>query len=286
MKSSHGIPKLILSLLLSLTVITVSAKGKDRFLPSSTTSEAAKASYSKAIDRLVNANHDQYIQFMKEALQADPNYFMAQANLALTSLDDKSGDKKIDKSELRKALDIPQANLTDAEKIVRKILVKIDEDPNADLTPLTDELVNAYPGTMEAWGLSRSIAFIENDDETVFRCSQKLVELDPEFGPAHNALGYAYMSKGQMDMAKKEFEEYLRLSPNEANAHDSMGEFYMKTGDYAKSAEHYNQAVAMGMNASKKYAEKATALANGDDPAKWLDEDEMKEKNDDSQRGN
>lgn len=285
MKNPSRFSMLLLMLLFSITVFSVSAKEKERFLPTSTTSEAAKASYTKAIDRLVNADGERYMQFMKEALQADPNYFMAQAHMALAAISDRSNTKLDFKTELQKTLDIPQANLTDAEKIVRKILVKLQEDPKADLTPITDELTSAFPNYMEAWGLSRSIAaYIENDQETAFRYATAMVELNPDYGPVHNQLGYAYMERGDMEKAKKEFEEYLRLSPTEANAHDSMGEFYMKSGDYAKSAEHYNQAVAMGMEVSKKNAEKATALANGDDPAKWIDEKDAQEKADDSDR--
>lgn len=285
MKNSYKISMIVTLLFLLGSVINVSAKEKERFLPTSTKSDAAKAAYAKGIDRLTNADIDPYIQAMKEALQADPNFFMAQTHLALMGVMDRKESNSEANIELEKALKIPQDNLTEAEKIVRKLLVKIQEDPKADLTPITDELVKAYPDTREAWGLSRAVAVnIEGDQESGYRYAQKLVDLAPEFGPAHNFLGYAYMDKGEMDKAKKEFEEYLRLSPNEANAHDSMGEFYMNTGDYAKSAEHYNKAVAMGMEVSKKNAEKATALANGEDPAKFNKEKTAQEKDDDSQR--
>ncbi len=277
MKKTSTLTMFTLILLLSVSVVFASKGDRERFLPTSTKSDAAKASYSKGIDRLVNADREHYIQNMKDAVQADPNFFMAQAHLALAALTNTEEHDIDSKAQIQKALDIPQANLTDAEQIVRKILVKIQEDPKSDLTPLTDELVKSYPKTNEAWGLSRAVAaYIENDDDNAFRYAKGLVDLDPEMGPAHNFLGYAYMDRGEMDKAKKEFEEYLRLSPNEANAHDSMGEFYMKTGDYAKSAEHYNEAVAMGMEMSRANAQKATALANGEDPDKIIEDDNSK----------
>ena len=275
MKKTSAFTMLLLTLLFTVSIMSVSAGDRERFLPSSTTSDAAKAAYTKAIDRLVNADRDHYLQYMNEAVQADPNFFMAQAHLALAAIIDTEKPDENASAKMQKVLDIAQANLTDAEKLVRNILVKIKEDPKADLTPLTDALVNAYPNVNEAWGLSRSIAsFIEHDNDNAFRYAQGLVKLDPEMGPPHNFLGYAYMERGQMDLAKAEFEEYIRLSPNEANAYDSMGEFYMRSGDYAKSAENYNKAVAMGMEMSRKNAERATALANGEDPDK-IDDQKM-----------
>ena len=87
----------------------------------------------------------------------------------------------------------------------------------------------------------------------------RLLELRPEYGGGYNTLGYNYMALQEMDKAKAAFEKYLELAPNEPNAYDSMGEYYLNTGDYARSAEYYDRAVALGMEGSKKGAEKARA---------------------------
>ena len=87
----------------------------------------------------------------------------------------------------------------------------------------------------------------------------RLLELRPEYGGGYNTLGYNYMALQEMDKAKAAFEKYIELAPNEPNAYDSMGEHYLNTGNYAKSAEYYDRAVALGMEGSKKGAEKARA---------------------------
>ena len=82
----------------------------------------------------------------------------------------------------------------------------------------------------------------------------------PGYGGGYNSLGYSYMAIEEMDKAKAAFEKYIELAPNEPNAYDSMGEYYMAAKDYARSAEHYDRAVALGMEGSKAGAEKARAV--------------------------
>jgi Flp pilus assembly protein TadD len=51
----------------------------------------------------------------------------------------------------------------------------------------------------------------------------KALKIAPDFYPAHNDLGSAYIKKGEFASAEKEFNEVLRLNPSDASAYFNLG---------------------------------------------------------------
>lgn len=240
----------------------------DKNLPLSSKSEEAVQAYNDALDRLWNARIDQYEQKIDEAIKADPQCFMAYATNALVYSDSKKDEgKEKFSSSLNKALEISQINLTPAEKIVRELLVNIRDNRKDELIPVCERLITTYPEAVASYELAIDVSkYMVNDTAASLAFTQRCIEKFPDHGPAWNTLGYHYLETGDNAKAKEAFEKYLALNPNEANAHDSMGDFYLQTGDYDESVTHFEKAVAMGMDASRERAEKAQALARGEDP--------------------
>jgi Flp pilus assembly protein TadD len=52
---------------------------------------------------------------------------------------------------------------------------------------------------------------------------EKALELAPDFYPAHNNLGSAYLKQGDVARAKREFSEVVRLNPSDAMAYFNLG---------------------------------------------------------------
>ena len=235
---------------------TLSAQ--DIFLPVSSTSETAKSDYFKALQAGENSNMSGYFDGMKAAVKADPDFFMAYVQLSLAET--SFGQYENAAAFIKPALAIDVAGLNKGEEILRKALQALDENPKADIAPFMTSLVAAYPQTAQAHELaSLTASWISKDREASIKHILRLLELRPEYGGAYNALGYNYMAIKEMEKAKAAFEKYLELSPKEPNAYDSMGEYYLIAGDYAQSAKYYDQAVALGLEGSKKGAEKARA---------------------------
>ncbi len=160
-----------------------------------------------------------------------------------------------------KALSLPPAGLTKAELIMRKLMKQWQKDPKTSVAKVMEELTLAYPTTPQAfeWA-SLTAVFIDNNKPAGLTYAQKLVALRPDYAPTYNSLGNLYLGMGQMEQARVAFENQLRLAPKEANVYDSMGEYYLTVKDYAKSAEFYDQAVALSMEGSKGGVAKARAL--------------------------
>ncbi len=233
-------------------------------LPVSTSSEEAKKAFIMAMDRIWNADYRSFEKNIDEALKADPNFFMAHANRALVLSAEK--DNKDVSNHIDKALAIPQDGFTPAENIIRRMLIAIKDDKRSDIKSLNDELINAYPDNMMSYGLAYNISrFNLDDQDRASQYNRKMLAIDPNFGPAWNQMGYYYMDRNKMDSAYIAFKNYADNAPNEPNAHDSMGDYYMKAGDFDHASQHFDKAVALGMEVSKEKAEKAKSLAKGEE---------------------
>ncbi len=235
-----------------------------KMLPVSTQNEEAKKAFMMAIDRIWNADFKGYEAKINEALEADPNFFMAHVNRAVVaSMDEES--KNLDKY-VDKALALPQDGLTDAENIMRRMLIALKEDKRTEIRSISDELIKSYPDNLFSYGIAYNLArfTLDNQDEAI-KYNRKMLALDPTFGPAWNQMGYYHMEHNNMDSAYIAFNKYADNSPNEPNAHDSMGDYYMKAKDYEHASQHFDKAVALGMDVSQEKADRAKSLAKGEE---------------------
>ncbi len=247
--------------LLAIALITGSLtllSAQDIYLPVSSTSEAAKADYFKALQAVENADVPGFFDGMKAAVKTDPNFFMAYVNLAFGET--AFGQYEKAAAFIKPALAIDPAGFNEGEQIHRQALLAWEKNPQADPAKYMEALTAAYPNTAEAHDLAgRSAVWISKDTKASVKHLLRVLELRPGYGGGYNSLGYSYMALNEMDKAKAAFEKYLELAPDEANAYDSMGEYYLAVKDYAKSAEYYDRAVELGMEGSKQGAAKARA---------------------------
>jgi len=54
-----------------------------------------------------------------------------------------------------------------------------------------------------------------------------LYRMNPNFTPALNIMGYAYLQKEEFDNAKELFQEQVRRQAGKANPYDSLGDYYL-----------------------------------------------------------
>jgi len=69
----------------------------------------------------------------------------------------------------------------------------------------------------------------------------KVLELDPNYGDAHNMLGDIYVKKGNFSKAIEHLKKYISLSPGEANPVDSLAEAYFWMGSLDDALATYKQ---------------------------------------------
>ena len=73
----------------------------------------------------------------------------------------------------------------------------------------------------------------------------KTLELDPNFGPALNLMGYLRTYKGDYQGALGFLERYAAAQPGDANPHDSLGDLHFKFGKLEAAVAKYEQALTI-----------------------------------------
>lgn len=68
--------------------------------------------------------------------------------------------------------------------------------------------------------------------DDAIRGYRKAIELAPNFYPAHNQLGVAFLSRKDFAAAQKEFEEAIKLNQADANAYFNLGNVFLLTRHY------------------------------------------------------
>ncbi len=253
--------KILLLIFALFVTMSNELPAQDYYLPISTKSPAAKATYFKALSLGENAHIAEYLAEMNKAVQEDPSFFFALAHLTMGHIAFKDTDQA--QETMTRALAISTSGLTPAESILRKMLVQWKQDLTADPTEIINELIAKYPNTWQAYELAANTAkFIEGNDAAAAAHLQAMARIRPDNGTAYNGLGYHYMAINEMKMAKAAFKKYIRVAPKESNAYDSMGEYYMNVKNYKKSAQYYDKATELGMETSRERADKARSMIN------------------------
>src|SRR5207344_1882048 len=67
----------------------------------------------------------------------------------------------------------------------------------------------------------------------------KIIELDPENVGALNSLGYADAFAGDLDGARRTFEDYGRQPGQRPNSLDSLGEVFFMRGKFTEAEKYF-----------------------------------------------
>ena len=87
--------------------------------------------------------------------------------------------------------------------------------------------------------------------DMILRRGKELYSMNPNFTPALNIMGYAYMQKDEMDSAKDVLQEQVRRQAGKANPYDSLGDYYLEVNDNKMALKYFEQSSKMGLKASE-----------------------------------
>lgn len=90
-----------------------------------------------------------------------------------------------------------------------------------------------------------------------FRVAEKMytrvLELDPENGPAHNNLGNLRQQQGDLEGAERAYRRALEIAPRYVEAQINLAALYSGQGHTAEALELYRQALELGGNREEIY---------------------------------
>jgi len=217
-------------------------------IPVTTTSDEARAAYDKGLALFDNLKFADAHAAFGEATAADPDFAMAWAMSAQTSQTTADFLAAVDKAKAT------ASKASDGEQLFIKSIAAAADNDIAGQRAALEQLVAAYPKDERShFNLAQFLVGQQDFDGAIMHFKHA-IDINPNFAPAYNSMGYAYRALDDLDDAKSAFETYVSLVPNEPNPHDSYAELLMEMGDYDASIENYRKALALDPHFPSSYA--------------------------------
>jgi Tfp pilus assembly protein PilF len=246
---------LLIILLLTGTVL-FSQPAKYKFMSVTTNSKSALSLYNQAMKYFDDVSLNKAIETCKKALDQDPDFFMANYQLASYYLLNRSGDNF---DEYADAAINCKAKLSDAEELLKETLVRLKQG-TINVTDLGKKLVELYPNDPNSYNNLVSFQSLAGDTTGIVETLNKAIKIVSIPASFYNQLGYAYLTLKLSDKAEEAFDKYIELEPKNPNVYDSKGDYYMYIKKYDKAYESYMTAYSMDHSFSRDKAELAKQL--------------------------
>ena len=183
---------------------------------------------------------DARIAFEK-AVELDPDFSMAYYYLALVNAERLN--KEASDTALKRAQALShKATEKERLRIEAYYARRIENDPEKSFRILR-QIAERYPKEKEIIYDLGVRYEVRGDSNQAIKEHSRALELDPDYGLAHNQLGYIYLDTGDYAKAVEHFQKYAALSPGEANPLDSLAEAYFRWGKLDEAATKYKDAL-------------------------------------------
>ena len=208
-------------------------------LPLSTHSEDARKFVELALDKYENDLLDDSLVLARHSTEQDPQFPLG---FALVSFIARRTAP--DRPALQRAQQLlPRA--TPQERLLVQWMTNVQQSNLLPAISTMNDLLQAFPNDKHVLYLTGEWLFAQQESERARKMLESVTRLDPDFAPAYNVLGYAYISTGDPDPARalSALQRYAELQPGSPNPEDSLGEVSRFAGDDRASLEHYRAAL-------------------------------------------
>lgn len=206
-------------------------------VPITTKSEEAWATYIEARQLAENLRLDEARAMYEKAIEQDPEFALAYWGRAILAISNQDFRDYFDQAV---AL---APNVSRGERLMIESNKALSEDKPETALKLRQKLVRRFPNDKRAQNLLGLVYFGLDEVDPAIAAYEKAVELDADFPPPYNILGYLYLAEHQFDKAENAFKNYIRLIPGEGNVYDSMADLYTRMGRYQEAIENYGMAL-------------------------------------------
>jgi tetratricopeptide (TPR) repeat protein len=188
--------------------------------------------------------HEYYLK----AVEADPEFALAHLGLANTASTNSDFFEAF-----RRAVDT-SPNASEGEKLlIGAFEAAVAGDPETQLAKL-EALVALFPEDERAHNaLGNFLFFNQQSYERAITTYRRSIEVNPDFAPPYNSLGYALRFIGDFARAEEAFQRYAELIPDQPNPYDSYAELLLKMGRHEESIASYQKALEIEPNFVASY---------------------------------
>jgi tetratricopeptide (TPR) repeat protein len=171
------------------------------------------------------------LRFLNKAIELDPDFAMAHLELGWVYLQDEVLDRKKWREYTRKAKDLSD-KVSEKERLyIEWRYTRFIEGDREEAEKIIKQLIAKYPREKRFYfDLGKFHYQPRGLLEEAIEEYYKTLELDPNYGPALNSVGYLYSNLGNFERSIEVFKRYASAFPGDPNPLDSMGEIYLRWG--------------------------------------------------------
>ena len=217
----------------------------------------AKNLFNQGMWQFYNLEWEKANNSFTTAIEMDESFALAYAMRARTHL------LMQNQTSATEDLDVAVSMSLNASAEEKKMILTLYDDNQLgtnSFDKVVERLVVRYPD--DSFLRMESIFATMSDigPDMILRRGKDLYAMNPNFTPALNIMGYAYMQKDEMDLAKETLQEQVRRQAGKANPYDSLGDYYLEVNDNAMALKYFEQSSKMGLKASESKVDSLKSL--------------------------
>jgi len=220
-------------------------------------SDEAKSAFNRGMWQFYNLEWEEANKSFSDAIEEDESFALAYAMRARTHFLMENQSSGAEDLEVAVSMSL---NATAEEKKMILSLYNDNELGTKSFNQVVERLVRKYPDGSFLRMESIFATMSDIGPDMILRRGKDLYSMNPNFTPALNIMGYAYMQKDEMDLAKETLQEQVRRQAGKANPYDSLGDYYLEVNDNAMALKYFEQSSKMGLKASESKVDSLKSL--------------------------
>lgn len=199
----------------------------------------ARKNLEMALDQYENAGFDEAIMHAQMATEKDPNFALAYAVWSFVARRTVPAPEALRKAKALKT------KCAGDECLLVQFLTGAQEANVIPAIAAMNDLLARHPKDKHVLYLAGEWLFFQQDFERAAKLWSASLDVDPNFPPALNMLGYSYVEALEPDPQKAVgyLRRYADVLPDQPNPQDSLGEVLRMAGDDSGSLAHYAEAL-------------------------------------------
>ena len=208
-------------------------------IPVSTRSLEARKAAELALDKYEAVMLDDAIVHAQHATELDRNFALGYAVLSFAARRSVPNHSALARAKALMPLATPD------EQLLVRWMTGLQERNLLPAIASMNDLLKRYPRNKHVLYLTSEWLYFQEDFDRSQKMMESLRELDPNYPPVLNMLGYSYIESGRPDPAKAvaALKHYAEVEAGSPNPEDSLGEVLRFAGQDEQSLEHYGAAL-------------------------------------------
>jgi DNA-binding winged helix-turn-helix (wHTH) protein/tetratricopeptide (TPR) repeat protein len=171
---------------------------------------------------------EEAVEEFNRAIALDPTFALAYYQLASTLA---WSNLELSREPIQKAIQYIEKAPEKARLMIRAWNAYVNANPDEAIALCRDAL-NFYPTDKEVLWMLADLSFHKGDHTTSLSHLEKVLDLDPQFGPAVEHIVWLFREAGSYDKMLEYAKQYVEKIPDDQQAYMWLGEAYNLKADF------------------------------------------------------